>query len=238
MTAWIRDLFENVLGWEHGVQFVFLSFQNTMAADINGFNIHHWAGIDPTAADGSATTKDNNKMSNKCQNLRFVVIDEISMVSAQLLGTLELILNKAVRKKSGYKMRPDGTERPFGGINMILLGDFWQLPPVSGTPLCAHCDDVAEGGIAEHGYRMLWEQSANGIQEAFDLKQPMRCDDAWYNAFLDMCRHARLIWIHMRSCTGGQPVPPRSLQIVRVEAIWNDTGATVFSTVFQMAPSS
>ena len=120
MTAWIRDLFEKAL-----VQFVFLSFQNTMAADINGFTIHHWAGIDPTAADGSATTKDNHKMSNKCQNLRFVVIDEISMVSAQLLGTLELILGKAVRKRSGYKMRPDGTERPFGGINVILLGDFW-----------------------------------------------------------------------------------------------------------------
>ena len=53
MIGWFRDLFENVLGWEHGVQFVCLSFQNTMAADINGFTIHHWGAIDPTAQEGS-----------------------------------------------------------------------------------------------------------------------------------------------------------------------------------------
>ena len=62
---------------------------------------------------------------------------------------------------------------------------------MSGTPLCAHYDDVPQG-IADHGYHMLWEQGANGIQAAFDLKQPMRCDDAWYNAFLDMCRHGKI----------------------------------------------
>ena len=191
MTAWIRDLFENVLGWEHGVQFVFLSFQNTMAADINGFTIHHWAGIDPTAADGSTTTKDNHKMSNKCQNLRYVIIDEISMVSAQLLGTLDRILAKAIRRKSGYKMRPDGTERPFGGINLMMLGDFWQLPPVSGTSLCAH-HEVVPTGLADLGYKLLWEHGINGIQAAFDLKEPMRCDDAWYNSFLDMCRYGTI----------------------------------------------
>ena len=90
MIGWLRDLFENVLGWEHGVQFVCLSFQNTMAAYINGLTIHHWAGIDPTAHDGSCATKDSSKMSTKCQNLRFIIIDEISMVSAQLFGTLEI----------------------------------------------------------------------------------------------------------------------------------------------------
>jgi ATP-dependent DNA helicase PIF1 len=191
MTGWLRDLFENVLGWEHGVQFVFLSFQNTMAADINGFTIHHWAGINPLEAEGSSTTKDSHHMSTKCQNLRFIIIDEISMVSAQLLGSLEIIVRRAVRKKSGYKLRPDGTERAFGGVNLIALGDFWQLPPVSGTPLCAHPDDVALG-VAELGYNLLWERDFNGIQKTFNLTEPMRCDDAWYNGFLNKCRHGSL----------------------------------------------
>ena len=58
VIAWMRTLMEDGLGWEHGVQCVYLSFQNTMAANIEGYTIHHWGGIDPTAADGSCTTKD------------------------------------------------------------------------------------------------------------------------------------------------------------------------------------
>jgi hypothetical protein len=188
ILGWLRDLFENVLGWEHGVQFVFLSFQNTMAADINGFTIHHWAGIDPTVADGACTTKDNHKMSSQCQNLQFIIIDEISMVSAQLLAQLEVIVGRAFRKKSGYKLRPDGSERVWGGINLMLLGDFWQLPPVSGTPLCAHPDDVPLG-LAQHGHDLVWSQDLNGLQKTCDLMTPMRCDDTWYNCFLNACRY-------------------------------------------------
>ena len=103
-----------------------------------------------------------------------MIIDEISMVSAQLLGTLEIIVSKAVRRKSGYKVRPDGSDRPWGGINTMLLGDFWQIEPVTGTPLCAHPDDVATG-VAEHGHQLLWTRGANAIQRAYDLDEPMRC---------------------------------------------------------------
>ena len=48
---WMRVLMEKGLGWQHGVQFVCLAFQNAMAAHINGFTIHHWSGIPtrPTA---------------------------------------------------------------------------------------------------------------------------------------------------------------------------------------------
>ena len=94
-------------------------------------------------------------MSSKYLNLRFILIDENSMVSAQLFGQL----SKTVRKASGYEFQLSGGERAFRGVNSILLGDFWQLPPVSGTPLCAHCDEVPTG-LAEHGYRLLWAQVA------------------------------------------------------------------------------
>ena len=90
MIGWLQDVLENILGWEHAVQFVCLSFQNTMAADISGVTIHHWAGIGPTAHDGSCAKNDSDKMSTKCQNLRFIIIDKISMVSAQLFGTPEI----------------------------------------------------------------------------------------------------------------------------------------------------
>lgn len=48
-----------------------------------------------------------------------LVIDEISMVSAELFDKLSFI---------GSRVR--GDPRPFGGLQLILCGDFFQLPPI------------------------------------------------------------------------------------------------------------
>ena len=55
----------------------------------------------------------------ECQVL---VIDEISMISGQLFDKLELVA-RTVRKN----------QRPFGGVQLVLSGDFLQLPPVKAT---------------------------------------------------------------------------------------------------------
>lgn len=56
----------------------------------------------------------------RCKHL---VIDEISMVDSTYFDKLEAVA-RAVRKK----------EIPFGGIQLILSGDFLQLPPVTKQP--------------------------------------------------------------------------------------------------------
>ncbi|KAF4623088.1 hypothetical protein D9613_002070 [Agrocybe pediades] len=53
------------------------------------------------------------------QNTEVLVIDEISMVDATLFDNLEYIARKIRRNN-----------QPFGGIQLILCGDFFQLPPV------------------------------------------------------------------------------------------------------------
>ena len=40
IIKWIREMFENVLGWTHGIQFVCIAFQNAVAAHIEGQTIH------------------------------------------------------------------------------------------------------------------------------------------------------------------------------------------------------
>ena len=82
---------EDGLGWEHGVQFVCLAFQNAMAAQINGSTLHHWSGIPARALDGNATG-DRHKQSIKCQALRVIILDELSMISAELLGSLNYVV--------------------------------------------------------------------------------------------------------------------------------------------------
>ena len=52
VIAWQRQLMEEGLGWTHGVQFVCLAFQNAMAAQINGFTVHHWSGIPARGTSG------------------------------------------------------------------------------------------------------------------------------------------------------------------------------------------
>ena len=102
---------------------------------------------------------DSHRLSSRCQCLRFILIDEISMVSAQLIGQLEILVDKVVRKRNRYKHRPDATSRPFGGINVIFFGDCWQSKPVTGTGLFS---DIAlsPDARAHHALRMFWGRAA------------------------------------------------------------------------------
>ena len=61
-----------------------------------------------------------------------LIIDEVSMVDAELFEKIEYIAREV--RKNPY---------PFGGIQLVCCGDFFQLPPVSrtnsatyATPLC------------------------------------------------------------------------------------------------------
>ena len=175
VISWMRELMESGLGWKHGVEFVCLAFQNAMAALINGYTIHHWSGIPACAtAEGGSGFGDSHKLSTKCQALRIIVLDELSMVSAELLGALEYVVKKVIRSNNTYKVHPDGSIRVFGGVNVIACVDWWQLPPVGGIGLSSNPSDISEG-IAQDAMRMLWDTGPNSVQRTWCLEQPMRC---------------------------------------------------------------
>ena len=190
MIVWMRQLMEDGLGWVHGVQFVCLAFQNSMAAQINGYTLHHWSGIPARGEDGGATG-DRHKQSMKCQALRVIIIDEVSMISAELLGALEHVVSAAVRVRGTYKKRRNGDNRRFGGVNVVMCADFWQLHPVSGTFLASNPIYVS-AGRAQNALSMFWEDNENSIHSFWQLTQLMRCTDPWYNNFLQQCRDGDL----------------------------------------------
>ena len=90
------------------------------------------------AEDCTNGTQNSTKFSTKCSSLRFIFIDQMSMVSAELLNALDKEVSRMVRKRNSYKLRLDGSERSFGGINLGLLGAFLQIPPASGHSLCSN----------------------------------------------------------------------------------------------------
>jgi len=96
------------------------------AISIGGVTIHSWAGVG-TAEDDAATIarriifdKRRDKQRANILACRVLIVDEVSMLSADFIGKLDAVF-KIVRKSS----------RPFGGIRMVFFGDFLQLPPVS-----------------------------------------------------------------------------------------------------------
>ncbi|NME90378.1 AAA family ATPase [Corynebacterium stationis] len=134
------------------------------ALNVGGFTIHKAFGFRP------GMYPDDLKSGGKyhasaataklLQSVDILVVDEISMVRADLFDMMNLALQR---------MRKD--TRPFGGVQLVLVGDLLQLPPVvtddesrlftehwdSPYFFSAHCyDDVALSNI---NLTTVWRQS-------------------------------------------------------------------------------
>ena len=116
-----------------------------MAALIGGNTVHSW-GVIPTSKT-AATAKHANKevdwdqLFENCISMRWLVIDEISTLSLGLLGPLESFLRTKACTRHPYAFA-DGSRRRqprmFGGLNLCLAGDLWQLGPVRDCPMFSH----------------------------------------------------------------------------------------------------
>jgi ATP-dependent DNA helicase PIF1 len=95
---------------------------------LGGTTLHSYLGIGlGTGSVGALTTKILKKpyLRKRWKQLEVLIIDEISMLDPILFDKLEAIA-RAVRYDS----------RPFGGIQLILSGDFCQLPVVGSDDFC------------------------------------------------------------------------------------------------------
>ena len=118
------------------------------------------------------------------------------MLSAELLGSLEYVITRAIRVNGTYKKRHDGQTRAFGGVNTLMCGDFWQLHPTGGTFLASNPVEV-DGQRAQKGLNLFWggafeDDRLDCIRSFWQLTEVMRCKDLWYNDFLQQCRQGAL----------------------------------------------
>jgi len=92
------------------------------ATHIEGRTIHSWSGMGIKQEMDEKMIKKlikNEKLNDRIKGPKVLIIDEISMLDA---GRLDLVdeICKAVR----------GNSLPFGGLQIIVCGDFFQLPPI------------------------------------------------------------------------------------------------------------
>lgn len=93
------------------------------ASHIDGRTIHSWSGIgiNETLTDSQIKSlKDRDNLSSRIIPAKVLIIDEISMLNANRLDLIDYVC-KAFKQDL----------RPFGGMQVILCGDFFQLPPVA-----------------------------------------------------------------------------------------------------------
>jgi ATP-dependent DNA helicase PIF1 len=92
------------------------------ACNIEGITLHSFAGIGlgkEAAPELVKKIRRNQKLKQRWQRTKVLIIDEISMVDGDLFDKLEQIARS---------LRNNGM--PFGGIQLVVTGDFFQLPPV------------------------------------------------------------------------------------------------------------
>ena len=92
------------------------------ACNVGGVTLHSFAGIGlgkEAVPELVKRIKRNQKAKLRWMRTKVLIIDEISMVDGDLFDKLEAIA-RAIRNNG----------RPFGGIQLVITGDFFQLPPV------------------------------------------------------------------------------------------------------------
>jgi len=93
------------------------------ATHIGGMTIHSWSGVGikdyltPQDLDFIASKE---RIVKRVKDTQVLVIDEISMLDGKILNSVNKIL-RTIRN----------SEEPFGGIQVVCIGDFFQLPPVT-----------------------------------------------------------------------------------------------------------
>jgi ATP-dependent DNA helicase PIF1 len=98
---------------------VVLAPTGVSALNVKGQTVHSFFGFKPNLTLSKVRRAKKEKLA-LYDNLDAIVIDEISMVRADLLDCVD----KALR------LNRDAPHLPFGGVQMIFIGDLFQLPPV------------------------------------------------------------------------------------------------------------
>lgn len=133
--------------------------------------LHSWAGIGLAneTIDKLVERISNNKYKTKpWKKVDILIIDEISMMSKKVFELIER-LGRVIRKN----------ELPFGGIQVIFSGDFYQLPPVgSDTETSLFCFESER-----------WRETMKNV---IVLKKIFRQQDGKFSKILNQIRTGRI----------------------------------------------
>ena len=130
---------------------VVLGPTGSSAVNINGQTIHSFFKFAPKPLNEfNINTKVSDETWLLLKKIDTIIIDEVSMVRADMMDAMNYYLNTVLR------------EEPFGGKQMIFVGDLDQLPPVVGSQ--------AEKDMFDHRYGSPYFFSSDVVTNGLEMK--------------------------------------------------------------------
>jgi ATP-dependent DNA helicase PIF1 len=176
-SALIREIYKYAKAREHNIQVCALTGCAAVMLDCKAKTIHSWGGIGLANGDVERIVErvDKNFLKKKdWRKTRTLIVDEVSMMSKRLFDILDMV-GKTTRNCHS---------RPFGGIQLVFCGDFYQLPPVG---VNTEDPDNARFCFESDNWFHTFPRE-NHIQ----LKQIFRQNDPVYCKILNQVREGRI----------------------------------------------
>ena len=154
-----------------------------------------------------------------------LVIDEISMVERDLLVRLDAVMREVREgwmpegKPKQKKLSPHDRKLPFGGAQVIVTGDFCQLPPVRPFRFCLQCGgDELMGYNAQDGRDLRCKRCsltyADADKWAFRSQAWEACNFTYFELKHIHRQNDRQFIDILQKCRTGKPLSPNEKAIL------------------------
>jgi ATP-dependent DNA helicase PIF1 len=167
----------NHLSWHTSKQVVICAPTGVAALNVGGQTIHSLFRL-PIGVIADHEIEQSRELRKLLGTLDTIVIDEVSMVNADLLDAVDRSMRQA-------RQRP---HEAFGGAQVVLFGDPYQLAPVPG--------DADERAYFEDQYRSMWFFDAKVWSDAelriYELSVIHRQHEDEFKYMLNAVRHGRV----------------------------------------------
>lgn len=159
-------------------QFVVLAPSGVAAIHAGGQTIHSFFGFDFGVQGPKSDGRMNLMKRELVRNIDTIIIDEVSMLRCDILDAIDRMLRDCTY-----------SSKPFGGIQMIFVGDMFQLPPVvSGEDIETMERLYGKGSAYFYKARCL----KNEILPKIELQKVYRQSDKEFISLLDRLRMGKI----------------------------------------------
>ena len=168
----------NHLSWHTEKQIVICAPTGVAALNVGGQTIHSLFKL-PIGIIGDQPIEQSREVKKLLGRIDTLVIDEISMVSADLMDAIDRSLRQARQRQA----------EPFGGVQLVMFGDPFQLAPVPPS------DPDERAWLRDH-YRSMWFFDAKVWREAemriHTLREIHRQHDEEFRQLLTAVRYGQV----------------------------------------------
>ncbi len=210
---------------EHDIEVAITASTGIAATHIGGMTIHSWSGI---GIKSSLSRYDLDKLASneyiakRIRRSRVLVIDEISMLPPDTLSMVDQVCREVMQNPG-----------PFGGLQVVFVGDFFQLPPIIKKSTQEMDSLFSDEEVARFAYDSPAWKNAQPL--VCYLSEQYRQDDDTFLSLLAAIRSntfgkAELAHIHSRKIEGSAVpvnIPKLFSHNIDVNGVNDDTLAKI-----------